>query len=513
MLSVFQRKISAVKDAIATGDFDGAASKLELLGLTESMAVGQIKKIRYLRLKVFNRLQWLIEGSAVVVEFQDCQDILAEEYLEIALFYVLSGQIEQAECFMRQAMALDKRSVLFASELAILFEQQGEREKALAIYNKILASMLARNKIDAVGARVLNRLAGLRSLDDAEIIKISSLCSKYADGELGVRLLFGLSKCYSKVADINSEIACLEKANRLADQLNECQLGAQTVETSRLRLRAIRLLFDEAAPSWMPDYPTSDQSPVFILGMPRSGTTLLEQILGAHSSIGNAGESRAMGIAFKRRLLNKATLPEDKGSDLPFLRYKTLDQEDGKAIIDYYDRYQALFSDKAVITDKELSNIDRVGIILRLYPKAKFICVKRHPLDVCASIMQQDFSIAYFSASSIKIAKEYEIYYDKAMHWQNIFPRSMITIEYETLVSDFEKTTLKLMDFLGLPWEDAISRFYERGNSVRTPSLSQVRSPINSMAIGKWMRYRKLLQPAEDYLVAQGLLLEPNEKI
>lgn len=153
MPSVFQKKISAVKDAIAAGDFDGAASKLESLGLTEPTAVGQIKTIRYLRLKVFNRLQWLTEASAVVVEFQDCQDIIADEYLEIALFYVLTGQIEKAEYFMRQAMALDKRSVLFASELAILFEQQGERAKALAIYNKILASMLERNKIDAVGAR------------------------------------------------------------------------------------------------------------------------------------------------------------------------------------------------------------------------------------------------------------------------------------------------------------------------------------------------------------------------
>ena len=193
-----------------------------------------------------------------------------------------------------------------------------------------------------LGARVLNRVAGLRSLTEVEIDRVAALCSKYTGGVLEVRLLFGLAKCYAKVGDVNNEIDCLEKANRLADRVNESQVGAQTIVASRHRLEAIKALFDQPTPAWLPTYFQSDRAPIFILGMPRSGTTLVEQILGAHSVIGNSGESRGMGIAFQRRLLDKPLLPEDAGSSLPFLRYKALDYEDSKAIISDYDRYQAL---------------------------------------------------------------------------------------------------------------------------------------------------------------------------
>jgi len=504
MPSIFQKKISDINDTIAVGDFHGAAHKLTLFSSSEPRPAGPAKTINYLRLKVFNRLQWLVEAADAVAELSGSQGLIAEEYLEVALFHVLTGDVEEAEYFMRQAMTLDKRSFLLASELAILFEQQGKREKALSIYNKILKNMLVRKKVDAVGARVLNRLAGLRLLTEVEIDQVAALCSKYKGGELEVRLLFGLAKCYAKVGDVNNEIDCLEKANRLADRVNESQVGAQTIAASRHRLEAIKVLFEQPNPAWLPAYFQSGRAPVFILGMPRSGTTLVEQILGAHSAIGNSGESRAMGIAFQRRLLDKPVLPEDAGSSLPFLRYKTLDYEDSKAIISDYDQYQALLSDKTVITDKELSNIDRVGIILKLYPNAKFIYVQRHPLDVCASIMQQDFSQAYFSGSSLKIAQEYEVYYQKALYWKQLYPKAVSIIEYESLVSDFETNVKILLEFLGLGWEEAIAHFYKRENSVRTPSVTQVRSSINSKSVGKWRKYQRLIQPAEQYLGSQG---------
>ena len=512
MPSTFQKKISDINDTIAAGDFHDAAYKLTLLASNEPRAAGPAKTINYLRLKVFNRLQWLVEAADAVAELSGSQGLIAEEYLEVALFYVLTGDVEEAEYFMRQAMTLDKRSFLLASELAILFEQQGKREKALSIYNKILKNMLARKKVDTVGARVLNRLAGLRSLTEVEIDQVAALCSKYTGGDLEVRLLFALAKCYAKVGNINNEIDCLEKANRLADRVNESQVGAQTIAASRHRLEAIKALFDQPTPAWLPTYFQSGRAPVFILGMPRSGTTLVEQILGAHSAIGNSGESRAMGIAFQRRLLDKPLLPEDAGSTLPFLRYKALDYEDSKAIISDYDQYQALLSDKPVITDKELSNIDRVGIILKLYPNAKFIYVQRHPLDVCASIMQQDFSQAYFSGSSLKIVQEYEVYYEKAVHWQKLYPNAVSIIEYESLVSDFETNIRTLLDFLGLAWEEAIKTFYTRDNSVRTPSVTQVRSSINSKSVGKWHKYKQLTQPAEQYLMSRGSMLTTYAK-
>jgi len=510
--TVLQQKISSVESMIDVADYHGAARKLSLLGSDESMSAENRKVLDFLQLKVFNRLHWLVEAAPVVRRFASRQNLGSEEYLEIALFYMLRARLGEAERFMKKAIALDKSSFLLVSELAILYEQQGRREKALALYNKILMNLLEHKKMDAVGARVLNRLAGLRVLESKEIKQVSALCSKYAGKALEIRLLFVLAKCYAKHGDIEKEIKFLGRANLLADRVNEAQHHAQTIEASRKRLKAIQLLFAKADPPWMPEYFISDRAPVFVLGMPRSGTTLLEQILGAHSHVGNSGESRAMGIAFQRQLRGKSLLPEDVGTTLPFFRYKSLSYEDSKAIIKYYDQYQSLLSEKPVITDKELSNIDRVGIILKLYPHAKFICIQRHPLDVCVSIMQHDFSHAYFSASSLKIVQEYEAYYDKAMHWQKLYPESVLQINYESLVDDFDENARMLMNYIDLPWEENIKQFYKRNNSVRTPSLSQVRSEINASSIDKWKHYAELIQPAQSYLASRGFLPQSRQK-
>lgn len=131
MPSIFQKKISDINDTIAVGDFHGAAHKLTLFSSSEPRPAGPEKTINYLRLKVFNRLQWLIEAADAVAALSGSQALLAEECLEVALFHVLTGSVEEAEHFFRQAITLDKRSFLLASELAILFEQQGKREKSI----------------------------------------------------------------------------------------------------------------------------------------------------------------------------------------------------------------------------------------------------------------------------------------------------------------------------------------------------------------------------------------------
>jgi len=115
MPSIFQKKISDINDTIAVGDFHGAAHKLTLLASSEPRAAGPAKTINYLRLKVFNRLQWLVEAADAVAALSGSQALLAEECLEVALFHVLTGSVEEAEHFFRQAMTLDKRSFLLAS--------------------------------------------------------------------------------------------------------------------------------------------------------------------------------------------------------------------------------------------------------------------------------------------------------------------------------------------------------------------------------------------------------------
>ncbi len=503
---VFRAAASKIDRSIDLGDYQAASAELRKLVEAEALKAGDLLKLKSLQLKLYNRQQWLVEALPLVQDLRAAKELGAFEWLELALFAVLSADLKAAEECFKRALSLDKRSALLASELAILYEQRGSQQKALAIYEKIFAAGLASKSVDLVFTRVLARLAGLRALTDQEIERLRKLVRRSGGEEIEVRLLFGLAKAYARRGDTDKEIELLVRANAAADFAIEQQPDQQTIEASRGRYKAISSLFEKPAPDWMPRFSTSEARPVFILGMPRSGTTLLEQILGAHSKIENSGESRAMGIAFRRQLENKALQPGDETNPLPFMRYKSLDASDSAAIVEYYHAYQSIFSDAEIITDKELSNIDRVGLIAHMFPNARFICIRRHPLDVCVSILQHDFAQTYFSASSLKIAQEYEVYYQRAEHWEKTFPERVFSLEYETLVANFEATAQSLIQFLGLEWEEGIKSFHERENSVRTPSLSQVRSAVNTASIEKWRRYQRLVEPAEKYLSNKALI-------
>ena len=101
--------------------------------------------------------------------------------------------------------------------------------------------------------------------------------------------------------------------------------------------------------------------------------------------------------------------------------------------------------------------------------------------------------------------QEYEVYYEKTLHWQALYPKAVSIIEYESLVAQFDTSVRKVLDFLGLAWEDAVTKFYSRENSVRTPSVNQVRSSIHSKSVGKWRKYERLILPGEKYLASNGV--------
>lgn len=484
--------------------------------LDEKNANNNLKtiKLKVQRLKIYNRMQWLPEADLVAAELLNDlkerptvfdKDSKEELYLELALFYVLSGHLAAAENYFKQLIKT-KSGALYYSELAILYEQQGEKEKALTIYNKLLSRAFEKKKLDAATGRVIGRTAGLREFGSDELAMLEYFIEKYRGEPLECRLSFSLARIFSRLEKNEQELSLLEEANKL-NALEQKKSGViKTVKDTRAQKLALQRIFPEPSPSWMPEYYRSSRPYIFILGMPRSGTTLLEQILGAHSTVGNTGESRALGVAIKRCLKDRAPLPEDIGSTEPFIRFKTLDKSDSESIVKYYEKYQALFSNSECLTDKELSHIDRVGLIANMFPLAKFVSIRRNPLDVCASILQHDFSQSHFSNSSLSCAGEYVEYYEKAQHWEKVYPERFFSLEYEGLVADFGSLARKLIGFLDLEWENDIEHFYTRSNSVRTPSLSQVRSKINDSAVGKWRRYRRLLEPAIAYLSELGYL-------
>ena len=506
----FIETIRASRHQAEKGQYEQALIALQPLFDQTDLRRAQKEQLALQKLHVFNRLQWVPEAAAIAEELKQywgwgdetgLEKLEPEQALELALLHVLIGDLAAAESLYKAALAKNKSSTLYCSELAILFEQQGRQASAIKLYEQLLSRAIQKKHVDAPTVRAIGRLSGLRDFSLEEIQALESLTKKHAGEPTEVRMLYSLARALGRKGGHQREIEFLLRANRLNAEAF-AQTGAnRSVAESRERRKALAQIFDQPVPDWTPQYRQSDFECLFILGMPRSGTTLLEQIVGAHSLVGNSGESRAMGIALNRVLKAK---PVASGAVRPFSRYKLITADDSALMINYYQRYQHFFSDCPIVTDKELSNVDRIGLIANMFPRAKFLAIRRHPLDVCASIMQQDFSMAYFANSSLDCVQEYIEYYQKVEHWQSLYPDRFFSLDYESLVGNFENYSRAIIRFIGLEWEDGINEFYTRSNSVRTPSLSQVRSRINADSVAKWKRYKQLVQPAEAYLEATG---------
>jgi tetratricopeptide (TPR) repeat protein len=244
--------------------------------------------------------------------------------------------------------------------------------------------------------------------------------------------------------------------------------------------------------------------PIFVFGMPRSGTTLVERILSCHSDVQSAGELENFGLAVKRA----------SGSTTPFmldpdtiLRSRQLDWA---AIGENYIAGVKLRTwNKRRFVDKLPQNFLYAGYIANALPMARMICVRRNPMDTCFGNFRQLFALEspYYDYSlDILDTGRYYILFDRLMsHWERLLPGRILTIDYETLVREQESSTRKLLDFCGLDWQQACMRFEENRSSVASASTLQVREAMNSGSVGRWKKYASHLTPLRYLLERAGI--------
>lgn len=241
----------------------------------------------------------------------------------------------------------------------------------------------------------------------------------------------------------------------------------------------------------------ASELPVFIVGMSRSGTTLVEQILGSHPEVHGAGE-----LHFLRRCLRVELGPTDSDDELP-ARLASLDAAGLRRV---GERYAAALAELAPaarrITDKLPGNMALVGLIHLTLPRARIIHCVREPLDTCVSCFSKLFTTGHaFSYDLRELGRFYRLYQELMHHWQTVLPLGrMLEVRYEDVVADMEGQARRLLEFCGLPWNAACLRFHENRRTVRTASLAQVRQPIYSGSVGRWRRYEKYLAPLQEAL-------------
>ncbi|WP_105101891.1 tetratricopeptide repeat-containing sulfotransferase family protein [Microbulbifer pacificus] len=239
-----------------------------------------------------------------------------------------------------------------------------------------------------------------------------------------------------------------------------------------------------------------DASPIFVLGQPRTGTTLVERIITAHSQVHSAGELQQFGLAVRR--LTNYTDPKRFSAAL-FDGALTVDAEKLGGL--YLQSVEKVRGDTPRFVDKLPQNYMMIPLILKALPNAKIVHLTRNPMDACFAGFKQLFADAYLHSYDQREMARHHGRYRKLMDtWRARFPGRFLDIAYEDTARDVESSARKLMAFLELSWEDACLEFHNQKTAVSTASAAQVREPAHTRSIGRWEHYAMQLKPMREEL-------------
>jgi hypothetical protein len=250
----------------------------------------------------------------------------------------------------------------------------------------------------------------------------------------------------------------------------------------------------------------NSRRPLFILGLPRSGTTLVDRIVSSHSQVASLGEHTTLALAVMRMAGRQ---PGPAGDD-PAEKIDLIEQSArldfealGRA---YCDSIDGFGNHAGRLTDKTPLNFLYLGLIHRALPRAKIIHLRRHPLDSCYAMYKTLFRAGYpFSYSLQEIGRYYIAYYSLMQHWRDCIPGAFLDVDYEDLVNDTPAQARRIIDYLELDWEDACLDFHRRGGAAATASAAQVRQPVYSTSVGMWRNYARQLAPFRERLREHGI--------
>lgn len=340
-------------------------------------------------------------------------------------------------------------------------------------------------------------LANLKTygFDDSQVSRMEEQLSLPSSGLMErVYLAFALGKAYEDRQDYSSAFSHYAKGNSLKRaqlRYRSEQFSAEVDEQCRV---VDETVFDRPAGSGC-----SAQDPIFIVGMPRAGSTLLEQILASHSQIQGTQELPNI-LSLAQRLRRRRGENGERPGYPGILR--ELDQQSlAEMGRDYLEQTRIHRDGTPFFIDKMPNNFRHIGLIHLILPHAKIIDARREPMACCFSNFQQLFAEGQeFSYDLTDLGRYYRDYVRLMAHWDTVLPGRVHRLQHEALLDDFEGELRRLLDYLELPFEEQCLRFYESDRAVRTPSSEQVRQPLFRSAMNKWLNYEPWLAPLRDAL-------------
>jgi len=385
---------------------------------------------------------------------------------------------EEAVEHYRCALSIKPDYAEAHNNLGNVLDQLGQQQEAIDHYSRALTI----NPKYAEAHRNLARIDSNqgRASEIEELLTSESLPESDA-----IHCYFALGKIYSSAKNFDKAFENYSKGNRLKRKTVDYDSSDWAKYIDELLEIYTAEYFSNFAPAG-----SDSELPVFVVGMPRSGTSLVEQIISSHPEIYGAGELRSFGH-FEQALAEKFRGP---GSYPQYMR-----QCDQATILGYAERYleklRGFSHDAKRITDKMPANFAQIGLIKTLFPKARIIHCRRHKLDTCLSNYFNYFAKGNQYSFDLNELGQYYRDYERLMsHWHKIFQSEFLDIQYEELVTDQEKSSRRLVDYLGLEWDDHCLEFHENRRAVHNLSSTAVRQPVYTSSIDQWKHYEQHLQ-------------------
>jgi tetratricopeptide (TPR) repeat protein len=412
-------------------------------------------------------------------EAVNCRPDFAMGHYNLGIALEESGYAEEAIASYERALTIDPGFAEAHHNLGFALQDLGRKEEAIAGYRRAIdhkpgyASAylhLSMIEPELELASAIEALLDQSSLDDND----AALCQ------------FALGNIYHDAEQFERAFDHYLKANMLKRSSITYEPQSHTGFVDRLVKTYSQTYFRDQGPGG-----SDSELPLFIVGMPRSGTTLVEQIISSHPQVFGAGEVEFIGQIEER-------LARECGAQSEYPECMTLcsNEARGAMVQEYLEQIRRYSGEAIRITDKDPGNFHRIGLIKTLFPKARIFHCVRNSMDTCASIFFNHFSRGNEYAFNLEELGQYYIDYENLMaHWESLFPEEIMSVEYESLVANQEEISRRLIEHAGLEWDDRCLQFHENMRVVRTASSAQVREPIHARSVNRWKRYENQFLP------------------
>lgn len=431
--------------------------------------------------------------SAVVQDLAGKKMTSAYQHSALALLETQLGHRETALQRYLTAIELQPDDARHYYNAACLQRSLGDLEQAEQNFD----AAIAHNPKDYESWRIRSDLRP-QTLERNHVAELEQLIAAGIDDPKGnVQAHFALAKELEDIGEWQRAFETLKAGSDLRRRLMQYDIN-RDLET----IAAIKRAFGPATFS-SPPSGSNNAEAIFILGLPRTGTTLVERIIASHTDVFAAGElnnfAAQLTIMMQQQNTGKRVSRDEMVASSAHLDFCRL----GEA---YIDSTRPFTGNSPRFIDKMPLNFLYVGLIHLALPNARIINVARNPMDTCYAIYKQLFVDAYpYSYDLEELARYYVAYRDLMQHWNTVLPGVVHTVRYEDIVDDAETHSRQLIEQCGLEWQDQCLRFYENREASTTASTAQVRRPIYKSSLGKWRHYEQELQPLADILQQAGI--------